>query len=323
MNQVTGIGIGLRWELAKALMERAPRSIQWLEVHPENYLHRGGAYRRLLDEAKERYPIVTHGLTMGFGSTTPFDRDYLRALRLFLKDLGTPFHSDHMCFPAVDAVFAHDLLPVPFNEESARTIEQRFNEARDALDVELAMENVSYYVESDRSETDEANFTVDVLRRADAKMLLDVNNVYVNSRNFGFDPRAWIDQIPADRVLQIHVAGHFVRDDGFRIDTHAEDVCEDVYSLLDYTLRRIGPVPVLLERDGNYPALDTLLAQTERLDEIYQGATKAFRETHESAPTRRTKTVPPRATSPASGAHAASGPHIAPDRRHTEENSRW
>jgi uncharacterized protein (UPF0276 family) len=272
---IEGVGIGLRMELARELLERRPPEVQWLEVHPENYMHRGGRYATVLKQALELWPFATHGLTMCFGKAEPFEREYTGTLRRFLRDVGAPWHSDHLCFAEVEGVFAHDLLPIPFTEEAAKTCAARLVEARDATDcAKLAFENVSYYAPADESETDEVGFVLDVLERADCKLLLDVNNVYVNSRNLGFDPRAWIDRIPEDRVVQLHVAGHFVRGDGFRIDTHAEDVCEDVYDLLDYTLRRIGPKPVLLERDGNFPTLDEILAQARRIGEIYERATR-------------------------------------------------
>ena len=273
MGIVNGIGLGLRAELGNEMLERAPEEIRWVEVHPENYVRRGGRFATLLARARDVWPVATHGLTMCFGAVEPFEREYMEPLRRFLHEVETPWHSDHMCFGGVDGVYAHDLLPVPFNESSLETMARRITEARDFLDREVAFENVSYYAESPLSETDEASFTVALLERTDCRMLLDVNNVYVNSRNHGFDPRAWIDRIPADRVVQIHVAGHFVRDDDLRIDTHAENVCDDVYDLLEHTLERMGPKPVLLERDGNFPKLDDLLAQVRRLGEIYARAT--------------------------------------------------
>jgi len=274
MRDITGVGIGLRMEMAQELLDSRPQEVRWLEIHPENYMNRGGRYPSLLKKALEKWPVATHGLTMGFGRAEPFDREYLSTLRTFLKDVGSPWHSDHMCFADADGVFLHDLVPIPHNEEAARTAARRMEEAREALDITLAVENVSYYVDSERSETDEVSFVCDVLERADSKVLLDVNNVYVNSRNHGFDPRKWIDQIPADRIVQIHIAGHQVRTDGFRIDTHAESVCDDVYELLEYTLQRVGPKPVLLERDGNYPKLDELLDEVRRLESIYTRATR-------------------------------------------------
>jgi len=265
-------------EMAKELLDKQPSEVKWLEVHPENYIDRGGRFPSVLKQAMKKWPFATHGLTMCFGRAEPFDEAYLKTLRTFLSDIESPWHSDHLCFSDVDGVFAHDLLPLPFNEDAAKLFTRRIEEAREATGCDdLAFENVSYYAESPDSDTDEVSFCLDVLERADCKMLLDVNNVYVNSRNLGFDARKWIDQVPADRVVQIHVAGHLVRHDGFRIDTHGEDICDDVFDLLDYTLRRIGPKPVLLERDGNFIPLDELLEQVRRLDAIYEKATEAFR----------------------------------------------
>jgi uncharacterized protein len=271
---VTGIGIGLRMELASDLLARKPDEIEWLELHPENYLRRGGRYASVLAGARARYPVVTHGLTMCFGSVEPHEPEYLGPLARFLADLDVPWHSDHLCFAGAEGALVHDLLPMPFNEEAIGTVVSRFEEARGALDRELAIENVSFYAPSKLDEMDEPSFIAEILARTDGKLLLDVNNVYVNSRNFGFDPRTWIDRVDPKRVVQIHVAGHLVRPDGFRIDTHGEPVCNDVYELLEYTLERIGPRPVLLERDGNFPTLDSILEEVRRLRELYDRAAK-------------------------------------------------
>jgi uncharacterized protein (UPF0276 family) len=274
MRPVEGIGIGLRGELARALLERKPEEVSWLELHPENYVRRGGRYASVLAEARKHWPFVTHGLTMCFGSVAPHEPEYMGPLARFLADLDVPWHSDHLCFAGAEGAFVHDLLPIPFSEEAAKIVVQRIDEARDALDRPIAIENVSFYAPSKLDEMDETSFIGEVLERADAKLLLDVNNVYVNSRNFGFEPRAWIDRVDPARVVQIHVAGHLVRDDGFRIDTHGEPICNDVYDLLEYTLERIGPKPVLLERDGNFPTLDALLDEVRRLRTIYDRAAK-------------------------------------------------
>jgi uncharacterized protein (UPF0276 family) len=270
---VQGIGLGLRHDLAAELFERRPVTVSWVEIHPENYLDRGGRYQEMLQTARDRWPILTHGLSTCLGAVEPFDGDYLRELRGFLHDLEVPWHSEHLCVGGVDQRFLHDLLPLPFTEEAAQVASRRLTEAREAIDMPLALENVSYYAPQSRDGLTEADFVVEVLERADAKLLLDVNNIYVNSRNFGFDPRAYIDKIPVERVVQIHVAGHLVRQDGLRIDTHGEPVPDEVYSLLDYALRRIGPVPVLLERDNEIPPLDDLLAEIARLWTIYRSAT--------------------------------------------------
>jgi uncharacterized protein (UPF0276 family) len=272
---VTGIGLGLRHDLAIELFERKPPAVSWLEIHPENYLARGGRYQEMLQAARERWPVVTHGLSTCLGAVEPFDVDYLGELRAFLHDLEVPWHSEHLCLGGVDQRFFHDLLPLPFTDEAARLASRRLIEARDAIDMPLALENVSYYAPQSDDGLAEADFVIEVLERADAKLLLDVNNIYVNSRNFGFDPRAYVDKIPVERVVQIHVAGHLVRQDGLRIDTHGEPVLHDVYSLLDYALRKVGPVPVLLERDNDIPPLDDLLVEIERLSTIYRSATGA------------------------------------------------
>jgi uncharacterized protein len=266
-----GIGLGFRMDLAGALLEQPHPEIQWLELHPENYMRRGGRYPAMLQEALERWSVVTHGLTMCFGSVDPFDPGYLADLRAFLRDVGAPWHSDHLCFGNVDGVFVHDLLPLPFTEQAIRTATQRLCEARDALGLPLAIENVSYYAPCG-DPAEEADFVTEVLERADALLLLDINNVYVNARNHGFDPRKYIERLPSNRVVQYHVAGHFERPDGTRIDTHGADVCDDVYDLVDHAYRCIGDRPLLLERDNHIPPLPDLLEEIRRLQAIRERA---------------------------------------------------
>ena len=268
----TGIGLGLRHDLAEALIDARPKGVHWVEIHPENYIERGGRYESFLERAQMHWPVITHGLSMCFGALEPFDRNYLNDLKTFLQRVEAPWHSEHLCFGGAEGTFVHDLLPLPFTKEAADVCVERLCEARDALGIQLALENVSYYASQSDNGLDEADFVVEVLERADAKLLLDVNNVYVNSKNFGFDPKAYIDRMPVDRIVQLHVAGHFVREDGLRIDTHGEAICDDVYALLEYTLRRIGPMPVLLERDNNIPNFDEIVREVDRLNEIYDRA---------------------------------------------------
>ncbi len=278
---VEGVGLGLRHDLAKELLERRPDEVRWLEIHPENYVARGGRFQLNLEQAMDRWPIVTHGLTCGVGTTSPFDPAYTRQLRDLLALVDAPFHSEHLCFGGIDDTFLHDLLPLPFNQESVRTAAARARELRDAIERPLAIENVSYYADPlDPGGWTEPEFLLEILEAADAKLLLDVNNVYVNSLNHGFDPRPYIDRMPRDRVVQIHVAGHFTGDDGVIIDTHGEDVCEGVYELLGYAIARLGPVPVLLERDQNIPSLDALLEEVRRLTAIYDRGVAAFEAEH-------------------------------------------
>lgn len=258
---------------ARALLAEAPKALSWLEVHPENYLARGGRYARLLDEARARFPVLTHGLTMGFGALAPFDPHYLRGLRGLIETLGCPWHSDHLCVSQVDGVHLHDLLPLPRSEEAVDVVVARVREARAALGVPIAVEHISHYVEPKGSTMTEAAFLSAVLERADAKLLLDVNNVVVNAHNHGFDAHAFIDALPLDRVVQLHVAGHQVARDGLRIDTHAEPICEEVYALFGYVMARLArPVPVLLERDDNFPDFAELAREIALLDQIYRAA---------------------------------------------------
>jgi uncharacterized protein (UPF0276 family) len=256
------------------MLERRPETVSWVEIHPENYVDRGGRYQEMLELARRDWPVITHGLSTCLGAVEPFDAGYLAQLGAFLRELEIPWHSEHLCLGEAGDRFFHDLLPLPFTEEAAAIASQRLIEVRDAIRAPLALENVSYYAPQGTNGLAEVDFVVEVLERADAKLLLDVNNIYVNSRNFGFDPKAYIDKIPRERVVQMHVAGHHVRDDGLRIDTHGEPVLDDVYDLLGYALRRVGAVPVLLERDNNIPPLDELLSEVDTLWSIYRKATE-------------------------------------------------
>lgn len=275
-----GVGLGLRHDLAAEMFERLPPEVDWVEIHPENYVARGGAFQKNLERALERWPILPHGLSLCFGTTTRYDAGYTKLLKGLLEEIDAPFYSDHLCFGGIDGTYLHDLLPLPFNRESVKNVAARVAELRDAIERPVAVENISYYADplAPQNGWDEPDFLLEVLEAADAKLLLDVNNIYVNSLNHGFDPHPYIDRIPRERVVQIHVAGHFTRKDGQIIDTHGEPVCDGVYELLDYTLERIGPVPVLLERDQNFPPLDELLEEMRQLHGIYDRATARFAE---------------------------------------------
>lgn len=275
---VEGVGLGLRHDLAEELFERAPDEVRWLEIHPENYVRRGGRFALNLERALDRWAIVPHGLTLCFGATERFERGYLRELAELLERVNAPWYSDHLCFAGIDGIFLHDLLPLPFTRESIEIAAARVREVRDAIERPVAIENVSYYADPAPRAMEEPDFVLEVLEAADCKLLLDVNNVFVNSINHRFDPKAYIDRIPPERVVQIHVAGHFTRKNGIIIDTHGEPVCDGVYDLLAYTLERMGPVPVLLERDQNIPPLDVLLEEVRRLTRIYDRAVAAFNE---------------------------------------------
>lgn len=271
MRPARGVGLGFRFELAGPMLALPPGvGPAWVEIHPENYVGRGGAFARHLEQILERWPVLTHGLTSCVGQHEPFDADYLRRLKALLRKTGGAFHSEHLCFGNAAGAYAHDLLPLPFTEEAIRTSVERIRELRDALEIEIAIENASYYAHPGGAPAmNELTFLLEVLERADAKMLLDVNNVFVNSVNHGFDPWPFLDAIPTHRVAQLHVAGHFVRPDGVIIDTHAEPIRSEVYALVERTLAKLGPeVPVLIERDGNYPALSELVTEVAMLEKL-------------------------------------------------------
>ena len=286
---VRGVGLGLRWEFLDDLVERSAAGrlpIDFVEISPENYMRRGGHHPDALASVADRYPVVTHGLTMSLGGVDPLDEAYLRELAAFVRDVRSPWHSDHLCFGAVDGRALHDLLPVPFKEASVGRIADRIRRARDAVRVPLAVENVSYYWHPGRAEMGEAEFLSRVCEAAECGLMLDVNNAYVNAQNFGFDVDEWMRAAPLDRVVQIHVAGHewFAVDErglgdarpphapgAMIVDTHGADVPDPVLSLLGRVLARTGPVPVLLERDQNIPDLDALLAEIAHIRAIANG----------------------------------------------------
>jgi uncharacterized protein (UPF0276 family) len=269
---VLGVGLGLRWALVDDILERPPAALAWLEVAPENYMRRGGRFPAQLAACAARWPIVTHGLTMSLGGSDPLAPDYLRTLAAFVRQVGTPWHSDHLCFGVVDGVALHDLLPLPFTEEAADHVAARVIEAEEALGVPMAVENISYYAHPGGGKMDEAEFVGRVVEKARCSLLLDVNNVYVNSKNHHFDARQMISKMPLDRVVQIHVAGHDESDPELVIDTHAEPVKNEVYDLLAFTLGKTGKVPVLLERDDNFPGWDELCHELASIDAILRQA---------------------------------------------------
>lgn len=270
----SGIGLGLRAPLLEDLIHRAPECLRWVEVSPENHMGRGGTFQHLLEVAAARWPVVTHGLTLNVGDPDPLDVAWMRELRAFLTSVATPWHSDHLCFGSVDGAHLHDLLPLPFTRAVARRVADRAKAIEDHLGLPFAVENISWYAHPGDAEMSESQFVTEILSGCDAGLLLDVNNVYVNAKNHGGDAKAMIAAMPLERVVQIHIAGHLRMDDGLRLDTHGEAVCEDVYELLRWTLARTGPVPVLLERDQNFPRFEDLVQELWRLDAIYQEATR-------------------------------------------------
>jgi len=282
---VAGVGLGLRWEFIDDLVAKVeagePLPVDFLEVSPENYMRRGGYYPAALSYLSERFPVVTHGLTMSLGGTEPLDEAYLRELRGFIAGVGSPWHSDHLCFSAAGGAMLHDLLPIAFTEATAARVVDRVRRAQDALGVPMAVENISYYVHPGRGEMSEPEFLTLVCERAECGLMLDVNNAFVNARNFGFDVDEWTRRAPLERTVQMHVAGHERVDEGelvdgatgtILIDTHGADVPDPVLALFARVLPRTGEVPVVLERDQNIPALPELFAELDRVRAVRAAA---------------------------------------------------
>ncbi|MBK7399615.1 MAG: DUF692 domain-containing protein [Myxococcales bacterium] len=275
MSTVDGVGLGLRFAFLDELVERSGDplpALRWLECHPENYMRRGGRFPAGLTRLRERWPFATHGLSMSLGGVDPLDGEYLRTLRGFLDEVQSPWHSDHLCVSIAHGRASHDLLSMSFNEELVRHLVARIRQAQDRLSTPLAVENVSYYALPPDSDLDEGDFVSAVCAEADCLLMLDVNNVYVNAFNHGQDARAILTKMPLERVVQMHVAGHFYEEPDFILDTHDTAIVDPVYELLEWTLARTGRVPVLLERDSEIPAWDDLYAELVRLDALWRAA---------------------------------------------------
>jgi uncharacterized protein (UPF0276 family) len=256
---IRGFGLGLRTEHYSDFLERAP-GVDWLEIISENYLVPGGKPLHHLDRIRADHPMVMHGVSMSIGGTDALNLDYLRDLKALASRVQPAFLSDHLCWTGVSGRNLHDLLPLPQTEAVLRHLSERIGRVQDLLGRRLVIENASSYVSFANNEMTEQEFVGEVLRRTDCQLLLDVNNVHVSSVNHGFDARAYIDALPAERVVQIHLAGHSV-EDGFLIDTHDAPICPEVWELYAHTLRRIGFKPTMIERDDHIPALDVLLAE--------------------------------------------------------------
>ena len=277
---LAGIGLGLRWEFLEEVLDGPTHDVAFFEVSPENYLGRGGYYPSALERIAERYPIVTHGLTLSLGAIAEPDARYLSALRTELTRLNPPWHSDHLCFSSAGERVLHELLPLKFSAENLHRVAERARRVEAFLERPLAIENITYYVHPGEPEMSELNFLQGVLEESGAHLLLDVNNVYVNAQNHRFDPYAFIAALPLDRVLEIHVAGHHALEDGMLLDTHGKAVADPVLELLEWTIERAGPVPVLLERDSHVPELSELLREVAQLRELQTRALQRHAERH-------------------------------------------
>lgn len=274
-----GIGLGLRWEFLEDALDTLERDgalpgVDFFEISPENYMRRGGYFPDALHRVRERAVVATHGLTMSIGGTDPLGDAYMSELKSFLDIIDPPFHTDHLCFCGAKNRMLHDLIPLPISAQAARHAAARVRQARDRLERPMAVENISYYFLPGAPPVGgigDAAFIGDVVEQADCGLLFDVNNLYVNAQNHGLDVMRYLDAMPWDRVVQLHIAGHErVEAEDLIIDTHGAPVVTSVLELLTEVVRRTGPVPVLLERDNNVPELPVLLDEIQSIRAAYE-----------------------------------------------------
>lgn len=273
MRTTLGFGLGLRSEYYQQILEQRPR-IDWFEVISENYLVDGGKALYFLDAIKEHYPLVMHGVSLSIGGAHALDLNYLRRLRKLANRVQPQWVSDHLCWSRGNAHQLHDLLPLPFTEESLRHVAERVRVVQDILERPLVLENVSAYLQWKSSCMSESQFLARLSQMTGCELLLDVNNVYVSSRNQGFDPWQFILELPRECIRQIHLAGH--SDYGqYLIDTHDAPIADPVWALYGKALSHLGPTATLIERDDHFPPLDELLAELDQARALADDALRA------------------------------------------------
>lgn len=265
--RLSGAGLGFRRELIPALKTRVPDAIDFFEIAPENWIDMGGAYGRDLRGFTERYPFVCHGLSLSLGGPSPLDEMLLTKTRQFMDAHGIQLYTEHLSYCSDDG-HLYDLLPIPFTEEAVKHVAARIRRAQDILERRIAIENASYYTAAPIADMDELAFIRAVLDEAGCDLHLDVNNAYVNSVNHRYDPLDFIRALPSERIVYLHVAGHYVEAPDLLVDTHGADVIDPVWTLLDQTYRIHGVAPTLLERDFNIPPLGELTREVEQIARI-------------------------------------------------------
>jgi uncharacterized protein (UPF0276 family) len=251
-----GFGLGLRTEHYSHIAEHKP-DVDWFEILSENYMVPGGKPLAHLDKIRQDYPVVMHGVSLSIGSTDPLDKDYLKDLKQLTNRVQPNWVSDHLCWTGVDGTNSHDLLPLPYDEQTVRHVAERVGQVQDYLGQRILLENLSSYVTYKQSEMQEWEFLNEIARRADCHVLLDINNIFVSAHNHHFEPEEYLNGIDTDRVMQFHLAGHSYNGEMI-IDTHDHDVCDPVWALYAKALERFGAVSTMIERDDNIPEFSEL-----------------------------------------------------------------
>lgn len=256
---VAGAGLGLRRTMLKALKHATQDDINFMEVAPENWIQVGGRFAKMFRAYTERFPFVCHGLSLSIGSPAPLNTELLVSIKQFMREHGIRYYSEHLSYCS-DEGQLYDLLPIPFTEEAVDYVAERIMRAQDILGQRIAIENSSYYF-APQQEMSESEFINAVIRKADCALLLDVNNIYVNSINHQYDPYEFLASLPGERTGYIHIAGHYEEAEDLRVDTHGSDVINPVWKLLEKSYELFGVKPTLLERDFNIPSWPDLRAE--------------------------------------------------------------
>ena len=263
---VQGAGLGLRRPIADKLMANPPADVDFMEVAPENWIHVGGSLARKLRFFTERYPFLIHGLSLSIGAPSPLNEQLVRDIKDFIAEHNIRLYSEHLSYCGDDGQL-YDLMPMPFTEEAVSYVARRVQRVQDILEQRIALENVSFYAPIDSSMS-EKEFLLAVLEESDCDLMLDINNIVVNSINHRYDASAFLADMPAERIRYFHLAGHYVEAPDLRIDTHGTAVDDQAWQLLEEAYELFGPVPTLLERDFNFPPMDELLDEVRRIKKL-------------------------------------------------------
>ena len=274
-----GAGLGFRRELLDALKTQVPTAIDFFEIAPENWIDFGGLRARELRAFTERFPFVCHGLSLSIGGPSPLDEMLVKRIKSFMQLHDIKLYTEHLSYCSDDG-HLYDLLPIPFTEEAVHYVAARIRRVQDILETRIAMENASFYVMAPIAEMNEAEFIRAVVAEADCLLHLDINNVFVNSVNHRFDPLEFLRQMPTERIVYMHMAGHYNEAENLIVDTHAADVIEPVWALLDQAYALHGVHPTLLERDFNIPPLDELTLEVAHIAHIQDSHSHANRTQH-------------------------------------------
>lgn len=267
---ISGAGIGLRRGLVSPFQSYGDLNpVQFMEVAPENWMTVGGQAGKDFRAFAEQYPMVLHGLSLSIGGPDELNVSFVKALKKFKDAIKAPIYSEHLSY-CTDGGQLYDLMPIPFTEAAADYVAERVLRVQDILGERMALENVSYYLSQPNSEMSEIDFINHVINKADCLLHLDVNNIYVNSINHRYDAYEFLNQLPTERIAYIHIAGHYDEAEDLIVDTHGAAVIENVWQILEYTYKKFGVFPTLLERDFNFPPVSELIAEVSRIDALQQ-----------------------------------------------------